>query len=44
MLLEIDFSKKKKKPAPPLATVTQLPVSQQRPKSRKKHEHVTLSI
>ncbi len=46
MLLEIDFAKKKKKPAPPLAMVMPLHpmVPKVDPAKKKKDEHVTLSI
>jgi hypothetical protein len=46
MLLEIDFSKKKKKPAPPMGTVMPFyPLDQKSAKKKKrKDEHLTLSI
>jgi len=47
MLLEIDFAKKKKKPAPPLAPVMRLHPELPEPPSKKKkrdEEHLTLSI
>lgn len=47
MLLEIDFAKKKKKPAPPAAIVMplypELPKPQTKAK-KKNEEHLTLSI
>ncbi len=50
MLLEIDFAKKKKKPAPALATVTPIRNhmatmgSPCKSRQKKKDEHLTLSI
>jgi len=47
MLLEIDFAKKKKKPAPPVATVMPLHPELPQPQLKKKkpdEEHLTLSI
>ncbi|HET9237816.1 MAG TPA: hypothetical protein VFO10_11225 [Oligoflexus sp.] len=47
MLLEIDFAKKKKKPAPPAAIVMPLYPGLPEPQAKKKKkdvEHLTLSI
>jgi hypothetical protein len=47
MLLEIDFAKKKKKPAPPAAIVMPLYPEGPKPQAKKKgkdEEHLTLSI
>jgi hypothetical protein len=47
MLLEIDFTKKKKKPAPPAAIVKPLYPELPQPQLKKKkkdEEHLTLSI
>jgi hypothetical protein len=47
MLLEIDFAKKKKRPAPPVATVMPLypELPSPEPKEKKtQDEHLTLSI
>jgi hypothetical protein len=46
MLLEIDFAKKKKKPAPPMAIVMPFHPIGDKPekKKKKKDENLTLSI